>query len=211
MHDAAVPLPCPAYATPLALASALAALLLGAAALPLGLAQESAALGGFGVAALLQVGPALALWGRIRGGLGNRGLEREVRTLKAASLALRLAALVLAAVAGVALAGRHDPLPSLASPGFALAAALLLAGLAWARQPLAELHPSLALDAARGRALLEAAGILLAGTLVARLWPPGDPLAALGLALRLHFHGRSLSAFSAYQASCGGCGGGCGC
>lgn len=211
MHDAAAPLPCPAHAAPLALASALAALVLGLAALGLGLAQESPALGGFGLAALLQVSPALGLWGRIRAGLGNRGLERELRTLKATGLALRLGALALAAVAAIAMAGRHDPLPSLAAPALALASALLLGGLAWARQPLAEVHPSLALDAARGRALVELAGILLAGTLAARLWPGADPLAALGMALRLHFLGRGLAAFSAYQASCGGCGGSCGC
>ena len=47
---------------------------------------------GFGFACLIQVAPSLALWHRLREGLGNRGLDGERRTLRITSHLLRLAA-----------------------------------------------------------------------------------------------------------------------
>lgn len=204
-------LPCPAQAAPLSLLSALFALAAGSAALALGLALDSPALGGFGAACLLQVPLALSLAFRIRAGLGNRGLEREMRSFRAVSFALRLLALALAAVAGIALLGRHLPDPGLVAPGLALLVLGLQAALWRAKGPLAEAHPSLALDAVRARTQLELAGILLAGVLVSPWFPPADAVAALALAARIYVEGRALGMLSAFKAACGGCGSGCGC
>ena len=161
-------LPCPAHAAPLSLLSALLALALGSTALAFGFVVNSSALGGFGAACLLQVPLAFSLAFRIRTGLGNRGLEREMRGFRVISFALRLLALALAAVAGIALLGRHLPDASLAAPGVALLALGLQAALWRAKAPLAGIHPSLALDAARARTLLELAAILLAGMVASR-------------------------------------------
>lgn len=204
-------LPCPAQAAPLSFLSALLALAAGGAALASGLALDSPALGGFGAASLLQVPLALALAFRIRSGLGNRGLEREMRSTRAVSFALRLLALALAAVAGIALLGRHLPVASMAAPGLALLVLGLQAALWRAKAPLAEVHPSLALDADRARVLVELAGLLLAGVLIGRWFPPADAVAALALAARIYTQGRSLGRLSAFKAACGGCGTGCGC
>lgn len=204
-------LPCPAQAAPLSLLSALFALAAGSTAFALGLIINSSALAGFGAACLLQVPLALSLLFRIRTGLGNRGLEREMRSFRVISFALRLLALALAAVAGIALLGRHLPDASLAAPGVALVALGLQAALWRAKAPLSGVHPSLALDAARARTLLELAGILLVGA-VASLWfPLADAVAALALAGRIYLEGQALGALSAFKAACGGCGSGCGC
>jgi hypothetical protein len=213
MRDAAptLALPCPGHAAPLSLLSALHGLLLGGAALALGIAQESSALGGFGAACLLQVPLALSLWGRVRAGLGNRGLERELRTLRSVSFLLRIAALGLASVAAIALLGQHLPDATLLAPGLALLAVTLQALLWRSKQSLADVHPSFALDATRSRTQFELAAILLTGTVIGHWFPQADAVTALALALRIYFEGRSLAALSAFKAACGGCGTGCGC
>ena len=76
-------------ASVLALLTALVGLFLGGATLWLGIEGGAIALWGFGAACLLQVPPALSLYGRLREGLGNQGLERERLTLKGVSLLLR--------------------------------------------------------------------------------------------------------------------------
>ncbi len=63
-------------ASGLALLSAGLGLLLGAAALWVGLGDGAIAQWAFGTACLLQVPPALSLRSRIRDGLGNSGLDR---------------------------------------------------------------------------------------------------------------------------------------
>ncbi len=85
-------------ASRLALLSAALGLVLGAAALGLGLSEGAIALAAFGAASLLQVPVALTVRSRVRDGLGNRGLDRERRTLRAIGHLLRFLAL------GVALA-----------------------------------------------------------------------------------------------------------
>jgi hypothetical protein len=213
MSDAAptLALPSNTQAAPLAILAALYALLVGGSALALGVVQNSSALWGFGAACLLQLPLALSLWGRIRDGLGNRGLERELRTLRVVSYGLRLVALGLAAAAAIALLGQHVPDPSWFAPGLALLAVGLQALLWSAKRALAEAHPSLALDAARARALLELAALLLAGTAISHWVPQADAVTGLAMALRLYFEGRSLAVLSAFKAACGGCGTGCGC
>lgn len=209
--ESSLALPCPTHAAPLSILSALIGLFVGGSAIGLGVSQNSPALYGFGAACVLQVPLALSLWGRIRSGLGNRGLELELRTLRLVSYGLRLAALGLAAAAVIALLGQHIPDPTLFVPGLALLAVGLQALLWKSKQTLAEFHPSLALDAARARTLLELATILLAGALITRWFPTADAATALALALRLWFEGRSMAILSAFKAACGGCGTGCGC
>jgi divalent metal cation (Fe/Co/Zn/Cd) transporter len=191
--------------------TALAGLLLGGAALGLGWSQGALALGGFGVACLLQVAPALSLGARIGGGLGNEGLERDRVTLRATAHLLRLLALGLAGVALLALRGEWMPSADATTRGLALAALVLLGFLWGAKRGLAGLHPALELDAARSRVLLELAVLLAAGTLLG-LWVPwADALTALALAFRLFFAGQGLAKATTLQAACGGCGTGCGC
>lgn len=204
-------LPCPAHAAPLALLSALFGLAAGSTTLTLGLARNAPGLAGFGAACLLQVPLALSLAFRIRTGLGNRGLEQEMRSFRVTSFALRLVALALAAVAGIALLGGHLPDAGLAAPGVALVALGLQATLWRVKVALAGVHPSLALDATRARTLLELAGILLMGTLASLWFPRADAVAALALAGRIYAEGRALGILSAFKAACGGCGSGCGC
>ncbi len=191
--------------------TALAGLLLGSAALGLGWAQGAIALGGFGMACLLQVAPALSLGARIGGGLGNEGLERDRVTLRATAHLQRLVALGLAGVGLLALRGEWLPSADATTRGLALTALVLL-GLLWiAKRGLAGLHPALELDAARTRVLLELAVLLAAGSLLGLwvLW--ADALTALALALRLFAAGHGLAKATTLQAACGGCGSGCGC
>ncbi|MBI4911204.1 MAG: hypothetical protein HY823_00555 [Acidobacteria bacterium] len=211
MNDLAPSVPCPAQAAPLSLLSALSGAFFGLGAIALGAAQSSSALVGFGVASLLQLPLSLSLWARIRAGLGNRGLERELRIFRFVSVALRLLALCLAVVGIGQLLDRQAPEPGLAAPGLALLALSLLALLWRAKLPLAEAHPSLALDGARARVQVELAAILLAGVLAGRWFPLADGATALALALRLYLAGRSMALLGAVKAACGGCGSGCGC
>ena len=191
--------------------TALTGVLLGGAALWLGWAQSTVAFGGFGLACLLQVAPALSLGARIGGGLGNDGLERDRVTLRATAHLLRLLALGLAGAGLLPLRGEWLPSADAITRGLALAA-LVVPGFLWnAKRGLAALHPALELDAARTRVLLELAALLAAGTLVG-LWVPwADALTALALALRLFVAGQGLAKATTLQAACGGCGSGCGC
>ena len=204
-------LPCPDHAAPMSLLSAGANVLFGTACVTLGVLQSSPALGGFGAACVLQIPLSLSLFFRIRAGLGNRGLERQLRSLRLVSYGVRLLALGLAAYAAIALLDRRVPDPTLAAPALALLAAVLLGWLWATKRTLSEFHPSLALDSARARTQLELAAILLAGTLVGHWFPVADAVTALALAARLWVEGRSLAALSAFKAACGGCGTGCGC
>jgi hypothetical protein len=195
----------------LALMTALLNLLLGGAALWLGLGEGAIALWGFGAACLLQVPPALSLRGRILEGLGNSGLERERVTLRVVSLLIRFLALAMAMAAVSALLGDRAPQASFTTLGLAMLA-LGLQGFLWqAKRGSAGLHPSLDLDAERARTLLELAALLLVGVLLGRWFPWADAVIALVLALRLFIEGRALAKGTTLQAAaCGGCGGGCG-
>ncbi|HEY3400471.1 MAG TPA: hypothetical protein VGK03_07540 [Geothrix sp.] len=188
-----------------------AGLLLGGTALWLGLAESAIALWGFGAAGLLQVPPALSLRGRIREGLGNRGLERERLTLRTVSHLLRLLALGMALVSGAALMGDRAPQASLSALTVAVLAIVFLGPLWYAKQGLAGIHATLELDAARSRTLLELAALLLAGGLLGRWFPWADATTGMVMALRLFLEGRTLAKSTTLQAaSCGSCGS-CGC
>lgn len=198
-------------ATRLALVSASVGLLLGGAALWLGGTMGAVGLWGFGAACLLLVPTALSVHGRVREGLGNRGLERERLAHRIVSHMLRLLALGVASAAAIALLGNPLPDPRLEPLGLAVLAMGLLTTLWLGKRGLAELHPTLGLDAARTRTLLELAALLFAGSLLGRwlAWAPA--LAGLAMALRLFQEGQRLAKGSALPPACGGCGSGCGC
>ncbi|WP_243314456.1 hypothetical protein [Geothrix paludis] len=195
-----------------AFAAAATGLLLGVPALWLGLDQGAIALWTFGAAALLLGLPSLVVGQRVREGFGNRGLERERLTLRAASHLLRLLALGAILTAAAALMGDRRPQAGPASLILAGGALALLAPLWWAKRARAEIHPSLASDAARTRALLELGGLLLIGALLDRWFPWADAAAAVAMGLRLFIEGQALARGTtlAAAASCGGCGS-CGC
>jgi len=195
----------------LTLGAAGVGLFLGGAALWLGLSEDAIALWGFGAACLLVVLPSLGVWLRIREGFGNRGLERERLTLRTISHLLRLLALGVALASVAALMADRSPQASLSALGVAVLAAGLLAPLWLAKRGLAGLHPSLELDAARTRTLLELAALVLVGGLLGRWFPWADAATGLALALRLFLEGRTLAKATTLQAaSCGSCGS-CGC
>ncbi|GLH67159.1 hypothetical protein [Geothrix edaphica] len=198
--------PVPAFAT------AAAGLLLGAPALWLGLDQGAIALWTFGAAGLLQGLPSLVVGQRVREGFGNRGLERERLTLRAASHLLRLLALGAILTAVAALMGDRRPQAGAVPLILAGAALAILAPLWWIRRAQAGLHPSLASDASRTRAWLELGGLLLAGVLLGRWFPWADAAAGLAMGVRLFIEGQALARGTALStaASCGGCGS-CGC
>lgn len=197
----------------LCLAAAAAGLLLGAPSLWLGLDQGAIALWTFGAASLVLGLPSLAVWQRVREGFSNRGLERERLTLRLASHLLRLLALGAVLAAGAALMASRRPQAGAAAPLILGGAALaVLAPLWWARRSQAGLHPSLASDASRIRALLELGGLLLAGALLGRWFPWADAAAGLAMCLRLFIEGQAVARGTTLAAatSCGGCGS-CGC
>lgn len=193
----------------LALLAAGSGLLLGGAALWLGVAEDAIALWGFGAACLSQVPQALNLRRRIQEGLGNRGLDRERSTLRIISHLLRLLALAMALAAAAALFGHRAPETSLSATAFALLAFSLQAALWRAKLGLAGKHTALALDATRARVPLELAALLLMGLLLGHWLPWADAATGLAIALRLFIEGRSLSKITTLQAACGGCGCGC--
>lgn len=195
-----------------ALANAAAGLLLGAAGLWFGLGSGAIALWTFGGAGLLLGLPSLVVGQRIREGFGNRGLERERLSLRAASHLLRLLALGAVLAAGAALMGDRGPQAGSAPMILAGLALAVLAPLWWVRRAQADLHPSLASDASRTRALLELGGLLLIGALLGRWVPWADAAAGLAMGLRLFIAGQGLAKGTALSAaaSCGGCGS-CGC
>jgi hypothetical protein len=198
-------------ASSLALLAAGANLLLGGAALWLGLAEGAIALWGFGAACLLLGLPSLGVWQRIQEGFGNRGLNRERLTLRAVSHLLRLLALGAALISAAALMGDRAPQASFSALGVAILAAGLITPLWLAKRAWTGVHPSLELDAARTRTLLELAALVLVGWLLGRWFPWADAAAGLAVALRLFLEGRTLAKVTTLQAaSCGSCGS-CGC
>jgi hypothetical protein len=85
-----------------------------------------------------------------------------------------------------------------------------MAALWNAKRGLSGIHPTLALDAARIRTVLELAALSLAGCLLGRWFPWADAATGLGMALHLFWAGHTLAKASTLQAAaCGGCGGGC--
>ncbi len=195
----------------LSLLTALLGLILGGAALWLGLMDGAIALWGFGAASLLQVPTALSLRRRIREGLGNSGLERDRLTLRVVSHLLRLLALGLAMASVSALLGDRGPQARLASLGLAVLAIGLEAALWLAKRGLAGIHPILDLDMARTRTMVELAALVLFGSLLGHWFPWADAGTGLLLALRLFLEGRTLAKGTTLQAvACGGCGS-CGC
>jgi len=194
-----------------ALLTALGGLILGGAALWLGVAEGAVALWGFGAACLLQVPPALSLRHRVIGGLGNNGLERERLTLRGVSFLLRLLALGMAMAAISALLGERAPQAGVLSLGLAILALASL-GLLWrAKRPLVDLHPALALDADRARTLSALAVLLVAANLLGRWFPWADASAGLVMAVSLFMEGRTLGRGTTLApAACGGGCGGCG-
>ncbi len=191
--------------------SALVALHLGPAALWLSWTQVGIAIGGFGAACLLLVPSALSLGFRIRGGLGNEGLERDRLTLRATAYLLRLLALGVAGVGLLALQGEWMPSTTAATRGLPPVALLLMVGIWGAKRRLVGLHPALELDAARSQVPVELAMLLAAGSLLGLLVPWADALTALALAIRIFVAGQGLAKATTLQAACGGCGTGCGC
>lgn len=196
----------------LAFATAAASLLLGAPALWIGLDQGAIALWTFGASGLLLGLPSLAVGQRVREGFGNRSLERERLTLRAASHFLRLLALGAVLTAAAALMGDRRPQAGSAPLILVGAALVVLAPLWWARRAQSGIHPSLASDASRTRALLELGGLLLAGVLLGHWVPWADAAAGLAMGLRLFIEGQALARGTTLTAaaSCGGCGS-CGC
>jgi hypothetical protein len=186
-------------------------LFLGSASLWLGIAEGSIALWGFGGACLLQMPLALRVLERLRNGLGNRGLDRERRTLRVISHLLRFLALGVALASVAALLRHQSPEASFFTIGLAILAVALQGSLWNAKRTLAEVHLTLAFDAARSRALLEIAVLLLMGTLLGRWVPWADAVTGLALSLRLFLKGAALGKGTSLQAACGGCGSGCGC
>jgi len=193
----------------LALLTALAGLLLGAAALWFGVMGNAIALWGFGAACLLQIPPALSLRFRIRAGLGNRGLEGERLTLRSVSHLQRLLALGLGLASLAALMGGRAPQASLPILGGAALAAGMLAAIWSAKQGLKGIHPALELDAALTRTLLELSALLVAGCLLGFWFPWADAASGFMQALRLFLAGRSLAKATTVPPACGGCGSGC--
>ena len=196
----------------LALGTAATGLLLGAIALALGMAEGAISLWGFGAACLLQVPPAMSVWQRLRDGLGNSGLERERLTLRTVSHFLRLLALGMALAAILALWEDRALQVGLSAQGLAALALGLQAFLWWKKRGLVGIHPTLDLDAARARTLLDLAVLLLVSILLGHWFPWADGVGGLALALRLFLEGRTLGKSTTLPAAaCGGCGSGSGC
>ena len=198
-------------AAQLALLTALVGLVVGGAALWLGVAEGGIALWGFGTACLLHVPPSLSLRSRIRAGLGNSGLERERRTLRVVSFLLRLLALGMAMAAVSALLGDRAPRADVAALGLAALAFGLLAAGWYAKQSLKGAHPTFDLDAARSLVLLELSALLLVGSLLGRWFSWADAVSALVMALWLFVAGRTLAKATSLPAAASGCGGSCSC
>ncbi|BDU68926.1 hypothetical protein GETHOR_10270 [Geothrix oryzae] len=195
----------------LTLLSAGADLILGGAALWLGLSEGAIALWGVGGASLLQIPPALSLRGRILDGLGNRGLDRERLVLRTLSHLLRLLALGLALAAVLALREGPGMRVGFSTLGVAILSLAFQVPLWIAKRRLAGVHPALGWDADRTRALLERAALLLAGGLLGLWFPWADAITGLALALHLFIQGQGLAKGTALRAAaCGGCGSGCG-
>lgn len=188
-----------------------AALVLGGATLTLGVMEGPAPLWGFGLACLLLVPGSLSLAARVKDGFSNRGLERERLIGRTVATLQRLVALGLALAAVQAWQTALVP-ASPVSLGLTVAA-LVAFGFLWLRKRArGGDHPALGQDAARSRLPVDLAAILLAGLLLRTVAPWGDLATSLALGLRLFLAGQALArATTVAAASCGGCGGGCGC
>lgn len=198
-------------ASGLALLTALGGLILGCAALWLGVSEGAVALWGFGAACLLQVLPALSLRQRVLAGLGNSGLERERLTLRSVSFLLRLLALGMAMASISALLGERAPQAGVLSLGLALLAVGCLASLWRSKLSLVGLHPALAMEADRARTLSALAVLLLAASLLGRWFPWSDASVGLVMAVGLFLEGRIMGKGTTLApAACGGGCGGCG-
>lgn len=195
----------------LAMASVLVGLTLGGAALWSGISKGAIGQWGLGAAFLLLVPTFLSVHARIRRGLGNRGLERERLTLRASSHLLRLLALGLAVASALAFPGNSVTALSVEAIGLSMLAIGCLATLWFAKRGLAEVHPTLDLDAARTRTLLELAILLLVGDLLGQWFVWADAITGLAMALRLFVEGQALAKGTTLPPACGGCGSGCGC
>jgi len=195
----------------LTLLTALVGLPLGGTGLVLGVGEGVLALWGFGAACLLQVAPALSLHGRIRGGLGNIGLERERLTLRWVSVLLRFLALGLAMATASALLGERSPQTSPGLQGFSVLAVLILAVLWQAKTGLKGVHPSIDQDTDRSLVLVELAALLLVGCLLTRWFVWADAVCALAQSLWLFWTGQGMAKLSALPPARGGCGGSCSC
>jgi hypothetical protein len=199
-------------ASVLTLLAALAGLVLGGAALWLGVQEDAIAFWGFGAASLLQVPPALSLRGRIKDGLGNSGLERDRLTLRIVSHLLRLLALGMAMASVSALLAGRAPRAGFLMPAFSTLAAGLQLSLWLGKRGLSGIHPILELGIVRTRTALELAALLVLGSFLGQWLPSADAITSLLLALRIFLEGRTLGKSTTLQAAaCGGCGSGCGC
>ena len=195
----------------LALVSVLVGLVLGGAALWSGISKGVIGQWGIGTAFLLLVPTFLSVHARIREGLGNRGLERERLTLRVSSHLLRLLALGMAVASVLAFPGNSVAALSVESSlGLPMVAIGCLAILWFAKRGLAEIHPTLGLDAARTRTLLELAILLFMGGLLGRWFLWADAITGLAMALRLFLEGQALAKGTTLPPACGGCGSGCG-
>jgi len=195
------------------LLSAGAALLavLGLAGAALGLRDGAVALWGFGGLCLLHLPMTLAAGRRLREGLGNRGLDLELRTLRICSRLLRLFAVGMALVAGRDLMVLRGPEASMPGQAFAATALLTLAALAWRKRALADPHPTRIQDARQTRSRLVPAGLLMLGS-GAAAWAPWAASAA-GLAMAGYAFGAAqllAKSLAVPIRGCGGCGGSCG-
>lgn len=211
-HDSVLPTPILlGPATRWVMGSFVVALGLGVVGLWLGVTKAVPPLWGFGLASMLLVPSALSTLGRIRGGLGNQGLERERLTLRLVSHLLRLLALGLAVASGLILQGPATAEGRLETLGAGLLATLLLGGLWLAKRGMAGQHPTLAQDAYRTRNLLgHSVLLLLAGALAPWFaWATG--VTGLAMALGLFLEARTLAKGTTLPTACGGCGSGCGC
>ncbi len=194
-----------------ALLTAGAALALGGAAAGLGIVDETPLVWGFGLACLLQVAPSLAVWHRVREGLGNRGLDGERRTLRATSHFLRLLAIGLVIASIIAWTEGGAPRPATLSLALAGAALVGWLGLWIGKRGFRDLHPSLAQDAGRTRTLAGLAGLLLGGGLLGLAFPWAAPAAGVAMAGWLFYEARAMAKTTTVSlVGCGGCGS-CGC
>jgi len=181
-------------------------LVLGLAGTGLGLRDGIVALWGFGVLCLLHLPMTLAAGRRLREGLGNRGLDRELRTLRLGSRLLRLLAVGMALAAGIDLVHFRGPESTAFHVSLAAIALSTLASLAWNKRGWVDHHPTLAQDARQTRHLMGLAGLLVVGS-VAGAWLPWlGSAAALALALWTFGAAQGLAKSLAVPArGCGGC------
>jgi divalent metal cation (Fe/Co/Zn/Cd) transporter len=205
-----------ARATLLALVTVGYNLVEGLVSIHFGLADESVALWGFGFDSFIEVASALLVLWRIRAGLGNRGLERELKATRAIGWLFLLLALSIALGSAAALMAHRSPATTLPGVIISLVSIALMAWLWRAKLRVAEVSgsPTLKGDAACSRACILLSTVLLVGSAAYALLPAlwwVDSAAAILLALLIGREGREMVKSTSVAAACGGCGGGCGC